>query len=203
MLGRDGHNEVAGTVFPAHVILRFHQMLGDGGTHFVRVAVELQHTFGFGTVGKPVFLQEFAERCLPIGGTVLRLAEKSRGIEREILDPGGKLRARRVSRQVLPCLQFFQSGEHVLEHTGRRAGGRHEFALAVNGGAAIIGGCSLRLLGRKHANAALRRCWSDDLHPRKAVFEMFDLLLDLARVRAPLPDLLDVVLRKHWSVFLV
>jgi hypothetical protein len=32
---------------------------------------------------------------------------------------------------------------------------------------------------------------------------MFDLLLDLARVRAPLPDLLDVVLRKHWSVFLV
>ena len=50
VLRRNGHRQVAASVGVAHILLRLHQMLGQGGPHLLRITMELQHALGFGAI---------------------------------------------------------------------------------------------------------------------------------------------------------
>ena len=197
VLRRDGDGEVAGAVCVAHVLLGLYQVLRDGGTDFLRVAVELKDALGFGAVGQAVFLEEFAEDVLAVSGAVLRLAEEFRRIEGEVLDAGGELGAGGIGLQIFSLFQRSQAAEHVLEHAGGGTGGGYEFALAGNIGLLIIGDGILDGLGIQHHDAAFRRGGTDDFHPRETAFEVFYLLFDLTQAGAAFLNLLGVFLVKH------
>ena len=193
----DGDGKVAGAVCVAHVLLGLYQVLRDGGTDLLRIPVELKDALGFGTIGQSLFLEEFAQRGLAVGGAVLGLSEELRRIKCEVLDAGGELGAGGIGLQVFSFFQGRKAAEHVLEHAGGGTGGGYEFALAGNIGLLIIGDGILDGLGIQHHDAAFRCGGAYDFHPRETAFEVFYLLFDLTQAGAAFLNLLGVFLVKH------
>ena len=202
VLRGDGDDQVAGAVGVAHVGRGLDEVLRDGGAHFpALVAVELDHALGLGAVAEAFVGEHLGEDGLPVGGRILLLAKEFLGVEGELVDLGGELRAGGVGREVLPLLEGGEAGEDVLEHAGGRAGSRHELALAGDFRAFVVadGGIGLRL--GQDADAAVRRGRAHDLHPREAFLEVFDLFLDAADGGAALQDLVGVFLVEHGYQF--
>ena len=197
MFGGNGDGQIAGSILVPHVFLRLHKVFGDGGADFVRISMELQHAFRLGTIGKPIFLQEFPESCQPKFPAVFRLSEQSLRIKGELFNLGRQSGGRRVGRKILPRLQLLQTGKHVLEHTRSRAGCRNKLALPVNPGLSIIGDGPLHGRFVQDKDPTFRGGRSNNLHPRETLFKMFDLLIDLPERTPSLLKLSDVFLVEH------
>ena len=175
VLRRDGYREVAGAVGILHILLSLNQMLRNSGAHFAGIPVELEHALGFGAIRQAGFLQQGLEGFLAILGSIGRLPKKIRCIEGKVLDAGGELCAGGIGRKILPCLQFGQAAEHVLEHAGRCAGSRDKLALALNIGLLIIRDGGFYAIGRQDLDSALRGCGANNLHPGETALEAVDL----------------------------
>ena len=180
VLRGDGYREVAGAIGIFHIFLSLNQMLRNGGADLTGIPVEFEHALGLCAVCQAGFLQKGLEGFVPIFSSIGRLPKKLRCIEGEVLDAGGELCAGGIGRKILPCLQFGQAAEHVLEHAGRCAGSRDKFALALHIGLLIIGNGGFYAIGRQDLDSALRGCGANNLHPGETALEAVNLTGNLA-----------------------
>ncbi len=105
MLWGDGDREVYASVRVAHVCLALHEMLGERGTDFVRVAVEFQYSLGLAAVVQPFGCEEFV-RC---PDRVKRGSPEDGGvIECEFFEI--------VAQAAHRFVGLVHSGKNVLEH---------------------------------------------------------------------------------------
>ena len=98
VLRRNGDGEVAGVVLISHILLGFHQMLCNGGAHFFRIAMEVQHALGLAAICQAFFLEKLFQGFQPIFTAVFGGAEELGGVEGEVLDAGGQLGAGGIGR---------------------------------------------------------------------------------------------------------
>ena len=128
VLRGNGHNQFDGSVCVAHIGLSFHEMLGNCGADFIRVAMEFQHALRLLAVAQALVEKKLAgsilwgERGLP----------EDRGVvEGEILELGGKF--------AYGVVFGFRACKNILEHAGGGTGGGHELAAPCHFGVFGVG----------------------------------------------------------------
>ena len=141
VLRRYRESEVDRTVLPAHILLALDEVLGERRTHFIGIAVELQHALGLGPIAEALGTEK---RICGGDGVVGGFAENGRVVEGEFLD---------IVCEFLYSLGLV--GENVLEHARGCARGRYELALAVDFSRVSVCCCLLQpFFGEFHYSAA-------------------------------------------------